>query len=199
MKEEEREGTVETHEESVLDDMLERTPAPSFLEPKGETQILVGEVVDARHPTLRGRVRVRWRDHEGQAFEKWLPTLMNLPIRVSDRVIMTQAANWPERVITGVIDGFAHRPEIERETAAAIELQRDEALRVRDAAGNDLVEVFEDERGAVIRLLREDVDLDLQGKLRISAKSIELEAKQGQARIKASDDVVVNGEVIHLN
>lgn len=48
-------------------------------------------------------------------------------------------------------------------------------------------------------LLRADLDLDLPGKLRISAKSIELEPKQGQARIEASDDVVVNGEVIHLD
>lgn len=61
------------------------------------------------------------------------------------------------------------------------------------------MEVFEDESGPVIRLLRDDIDLDLQGKLRVRAKSIELEAKEGQARIKASDDVVVVGEIIHLN
>jgi hypothetical protein len=210
MKEEEREQVsaeaVSTEEErsarkeSVLEEMLEQSaPVPSFLAPSGQMEILVGEVVDVKHPTLRGRVRVRWQDLEGQTFEKWLPTLQGLPVRVADRVMMTRAVNWPEHVVTGVVDGFANRPEIERETAAAVELQRDEALRVRSASGEDLVEVFEDERGPVIRLLKEDVDLDLQGKLRVRAKSIELEAKQGQAKIKASDDVIVNGEVIHLN
>jgi hypothetical protein len=185
---------------TVLDEMLEKAdPEPSFLTPTGAMEILVGEIVDTKHPVLRGRVRVRWSDLEGQTFEKWLPTLHGLPVRTSDRVMLTRALNWPEHVVTGVIDGFAKRPEIERETAAAIEIQRDEAVRVRSSSGEDLVEVFEDERGPVIRLLKEDVDLDLQGKLRVRAKSIELEAKEGQARIKASDDVVVNGEVIHLN
>jgi hypothetical protein len=203
--EEDRENaqSVEAGEtSSVLEEALDRAPAPempSFLAPSGSTESLVGEVVDTKHPSLRGRVRVRWRDLEGQTFEKWLPTLMNLPIRVSDRVLMTRATNWPEFVVTGVIDGFAARPEPSRETAAQLEIQRDEAVRVRSSSGEELVEIFEDERGPVIRLLKEDVDLDLQGKLRVRAKSIELEAKQGQARIKASDDVIVNGEVIHLN
>jgi hypothetical protein len=183
---------------SVLEEMLDRAPRELATSPAA-TEILVGEVVDTKHPTLRGRVRVRWSDRAGQTFEKWLPALMNLPVRVSDRVMLTRAGNWPERVVTGVIDGFTNRPELARDTAAAIALERDEATRVRSAAGDDLVEIFEDERGPVIRLLSKDVDLDIEGRLRISAKSIELEAKQGQARIKASDDVVVNGEVIHLN
>lgn len=190
---------TEAEERSPLEEMLEHAEVQSPFAPTGESGSLVGEVVDVRHPSLRGRVRVRWQDLEGQTFEKWLPTLQSLPVRVADRVLMIRAANWPEPVVTGVIDGFARRPEIERETKASLELKRDEAIRVQSAAGEDLVEVFEGENGPVIRLLRDDVDLDLQGKLRIRAASIELEAKQGQARIKASDDVVVVGETIHLN
>lgn len=196
----ERDDEVEVveAESSVLEEMLEQAPAP-VLAPSGVSSSLVGEVVDVRHPTLRGRVRVRWMDLEGQTFERWLPTLQGLPVRVADRVLMITAANWPEPVVTGVIDGFARRPERERASAATLELQRDEAVRVQSAAGEDLVEVFEDESGPVIRLLKDDVDLDLKGKLRVRAESIELEAREGQAQIKASDDVVVKGEIIHLN
>lgn len=204
MKHQQDEDAVETvepelDERSPLEEMLERTEAVSPFAPTGESGSLVGEIVDVRHPTLRGRVRVRWQDLEGQTFEKWLPTLHGIPVRAADRVLLIRAANWPEPVVTGVIDGFARRPEPDRDTAARLELQRDEAIRVQSASGEDLVEVFEDERGPVIRLLKEDVDLDLPGKLRVRATSIELEAKEGQARIKASDDVVVVGETIHLN
>ena len=183
--------------EGLLDAMLAEAPAPAPA--PGATESLVGEVVDARHPTLRGRMRVRWIDLEGRTLEKWLPALMNVPIRVSDRVLMTRAANWPEPVIVGLIDGFAARPEIERETKAAIELERDEAVRVCGADGQNLLEVFQGESGPVVRLLSEDVSLELKGKLKVKAESIELEATKGQARILASDDVVVRGEVVHLN
>lgn len=206
MKSEERDGIesqglqAEDSPASVLEEMLEDEPAARpLLAPRGVSANLIGEVVDARHPSLHGRVRVRWMDLEGQTFERWLPTLQGLPVRVADRVLMTIAENWHEPVVTGVLDGFARRPERARSSAAVLELKRDEAVRVQSSAGEDLVEVFEDEQGPVIRLLEKDIDLDLQGKLRVRAESIELEAKQGQTRITASDDVVVKGEIIHLN
>ncbi len=182
---------------SPLEAMLEH--APPVIASSGRTELLVGEVVDARHPTLRGRVRVRWQDLEGQTFEKWLPTLQGLPVRVGDRVVLSRAINWPEAIVTGVVDGFAARPEAPRETKAAVELLRDEAVRVQSADGTPLLELFQGEQGPVVRLLSEDVDLELSGSLRVRAESIEIEATKGQARIKASDDVVVRGEVIHLN
>ncbi len=187
---------------SALEQMLEAPapePPPALLAPAGATESLVGEVVDTEHPSLRGRVRVRWKDLEGQIFEKWLPTFLSLPVRVSDRVMMVRPSNFNEYVVTGVLDGFARRPEPERETKAALVLERDETLRVRNAAGDELLEIFEDDSGPVVRLLQDGVDIDLPGELRISAKSIELVAKQGQAKVTASDDVVVRGEAIHLN
>lgn len=193
---------AEELEASPLEEMLEEA-SPALAEPilraNGVTTSLVGEVVDDRHPSLRGRVRVRWSDLEGQLFERWLPALQGLPVRISDRVLLTQPSNWPEYVVTGVIDGFARRPEVDRHERASLELKRDEALRVKSQSGEDLLELFDTESGPVVRLLNPDVDLDLPGKLRIRAGSIELEAKRGQARITASDDVVVRGETVHLN
>lgn len=188
--------------QSPLEEMLEEAspPVAALLQRlPGVTDSLVGEVTDDRHPSLRGRVRVRWSDLEGQIFEKWLPTLHGLPVRVSDRVLLTQPSNWPEYVVTGVIDGFARRPDVDREERASLELKRDEVLRVRSQSGEDLLELFDGESGPVVRLLTPDVDIDLPGKLRVRASSIELEAKRGQVRITASDDVIVRGETVHLN
>jgi len=98
-----------------------------------------------------------------------------------------------------VIDGFARRPEPERAEAAALELQRDEAIRVRSKDGAELLEVFDTDHGPVVRLLSEDVELDLPGKLAVRAEAITLESKKGQTRIEASDDVIVKGEAVHLN
>lgn len=194
------EPVIEKEPGSSLEEMLETAErTPSVLQPAGATEHLVGEVVDDQHPSLRGRVRVRWTDLEGQTFEKWLATLMGLPVRVADRVLLTQPANYPERVVTGVLDGFARRPEMEKEEAASLELKRDEAVRVRSQSGEALIEVYEDDAGPVIKLLHEDVNLEIPGKMRVRAHSIELEATRGQARIEASDDVVVRGEVVHLN
>lgn len=188
--------------ESALDSMLAdaRAEAAAPLLPlPGVTSSLVGEVVDDRHPALRGRVRVRWADLEGQRFEKWLPTLQGLPVRVADRVILVQPSNWPELVVMGVLDGFERRPEVPRSVRASLVLERDEAIRVESKSGQELLELREEESGPVVRLLTGDVDLDIPGQMRVRAGAITLEATKGQARIEASDDVVVKGEIVRLN
>ena len=171
-------------------------PAPPAAPAAGS---VVAECVDARHPTLRGRISVRWRDAAGHERLEWAPTLQGLPVRVGDRVLLTRASNWPEWVVTGVVDGFARRPAPERSAKAALELERDEVVRVVAASGAPLVEVFDAGEGPVVRLLADDVALELPGALRVEAASIHLEATRGQARVTASDDVVLEGETIHLN
>jgi hypothetical protein len=187
---------VETDEvaDSSLDAMLERLPVGSPV----DGLCMLGEVLDARHPTLVGRVLVRWTTPTGER-ERWLPTLQGLPVRAADRVLMLHPANASECIVVGVVDGFAKRPEVERSTAAQLEIQRDEAVRVTGIDGRPIVEIHQGDEGPVVRLLHEDVNLQLPGKLRIQAKGLELAADQGPVKITATDDVVVKGEVIHLN
>ncbi|HLA63415.1 MAG TPA: hypothetical protein VK610_03250 [Rhodothermales bacterium] len=160
--------------------------------------VVVGECVDAAHPTLRGRVRVRWETSQGVA-ERWVPTLQNLPVRVADRVLLVHPGNHDEPVVVGVLDGFARRPEPERAETARFTLQRDEAVRVEGADGQPLVELFQSDAGPVVRLLQADVNVELPGALRISAEQIALRARAGTVEIEASDDVNVRGEVVNLN
>lgn len=183
-----------------LDTLLE---APEVTTARDEAQpaatALVGECVDAAHPTLVGRALVRWVTPDGREVQRWLSTLHGLPVRAGDRVLLTRPANWPDAIVTGVVDGFAKRPEVERAAAASLTLQRDEALRVVDARGAPLVEVRGGDAGPTVRLLTDDASVELAGGLTLSAERIELVARQGAVRIAAHDDVVVRGEHIKLN
>jgi hypothetical protein len=160
--------------------------------------VVVAEVLDDRHPSLVGRVEVQWRDDTGRGRRAWVPTLQGLSIRVKDRVLLTKPEGLDEPVVTGVLDGFTRRTT-ETTEAARIELRPDEVVRVCDSAGNAVLELQTTERGPLVRLLTDDTDVELPGKLRLRAKSLELEALAGPIKIKASDDVVVEGEIINLN
>ena len=160
---------------------------------------LVGECLDARHPSLLGRALVRWAAPDGEARESWLPTLHGCVVRAGDRVLLVSAANWPEPLVVGVVDGFARRPEPDRVPAASLALEKDESVTLTTAEGRALVEVRQGANGPVIRLADEDVHLELPGALRIDAREIVLAAKRGGIEIATGDDLHLRGEVIHLN
>ncbi|MFV9645339.1 MAG: hypothetical protein ACNYWU_05900, partial [Desulfobacterales bacterium] len=138
-------------------------------------------------------------DSAGREYKQWVPTLQNLPVRAKDRVLLVKPGNWDEMVVTGVIDGFSRRPEIKRKTGSLLELARDEAIRVTGSDGQELMEIFQTDSGPVVQLLHKDVNVKLPGRLCLQADSIELEAGAGPINIKATDDVCINGEMIHLN
>lgn len=198
------EPSVVHEERSAIDELVAASPArldeapPEQLSSLRPGEVIVGECVDARHPTLVGRLLVRWAAAGGEQ-ERWLPSLHGLAVRAHDRVLVSQPSNWPEPIVTGVVDGFAMRPEIPRTEALRIALHSDEVLRIATADDKPLVEVFASETGPVIRLMTDGVDLELPGALRISAASIDLVARQGEVRVNATDDVIVQGENIHLN
>ncbi len=177
----------------LFDEVLtdETVPAPPVA--------LVGEVVDQRHPVLQGRARVRWQDPVGEDHEQWLACLQGLVVRGGDRVMIQAAANWPEPVVTGVIDGFARRPDQPAREAARLELAADEAVTVTGQDEQPLLELRQTQDGVRVRLLREDVDVELPGRLCLRADELELRASAGGVTIAASDDVVVEGEAVRLN
>ena len=162
-------------------------------------ELFVGECLDDRHPSITGRVLISWQDAQSNTIEKWLPALQGLSVRKFDRVLLQQPVNWPEPIVFGVVDGCADRPEPDFESKHAIELKPDVAVRIDSHNGSPLVEICQVDDQAVVRLLSDDVNLDLNGKLKISAQSIDLAAKRGQVSITAEGDVVVKGEIIELN
>lgn len=160
---------------------------------------LVGECVDDCHAVLQGRVLVRFGGPGVAEREVWVPTLKGLPVRLADRVLLVRPDNGEEWIVTGVVDGFARRPVMAKQDVALLELKLDESVKVVSSEGHALVEISRGEAGPVVRVLQPDVNLEFAGKLAIKATSVEFEATQGTVTVKASDDVVIRGEVVHLN
>jgi hypothetical protein len=198
MKTDKAKTVVEPAQGNTLETLLEEHQARSEQRSPGSL-CAMGLCVDDRHPTLQGRVLVRWQAQGGQPQERWLPTLQGLPVRSADRVLMLHPEGCDEPVVTGVVDGFAQRPVPDKTIAATIELRRDEAVRLVGADGKPLLELHEGESGPVLTVLHDDLELAAPGRLRLRAKQVQLKAEQGPVEVLATDDVILRGEVIKLN
>ncbi len=196
---EQRQAEQEPHEEASTSrpDLLELAPSPGAALVGNAP--MVGRCIEERHPTLQGRVRVAIGDACGETTECWLPKLQGLAVREGDQVLLTKPSNWSEAVVVGVLDGFASRPETAKSAGAEVSLQPDECLRISNHDGTPLLELQGSVSGPMVRLLSDDVHLQARGALRLSGKSVSLQAEQGEATIEASADVVVQGENIQLN
>jgi hypothetical protein len=180
-------------EGSVFDQLLAASPKTW---PEGH---VVATCTEERHPTLTGRIRVRCEDERGCVHENWVATLQGLSVRVSDRVLVLKLPHQPDAIAVGVVDGFSQRPEPPKLVTQILEMKRDEALQVNAENGQPLLQIARNQQGPVIRLLQADTQIELPGKLCITADAIEMRARAGAVRIDASDDVEIVGEAIHLN
>ncbi len=180
---------------------LDRIIMTSLAQPgeAGRNAALVGECLAEKHPTLSGRVQISWRDAEGEPHQRWLPVLAEVVVREADRVLMVRPGNWPEPIVVGVIDGLEDQRERPVVPGAVLEIKRDETVTVMSDEGEPFLEISPGRDGPKLKILKRNVDLEVPGRLRMKAESIELQAKRGEVRITASDDVMVKGEIIHLN
>ncbi len=181
---------------SVTLEELDLTVAPS--RPPETTAPWVGTCIEDRHPTLQGRVRVRWVTSAGTVSDRWVPTLLGASVREGDRVLLLAVTNEPEPVVMGVLDGFTKRPEAQAQ-GPVLTLATGESLRVVANDGTALVEVRTTREGPVVRLLTADAMIELPGRLTVTADAIALHARRGAVEVTASDDVSVRGEVVRLN
>jgi hypothetical protein len=186
---------------SPLEELLAARPkslpgVPGEAWPEGH---VVATCTDDRHPTLAGRVRVRWENPRGHVCECWATTLSGLAVRVADRVLVLKLPHELDPVVLGVVDGFSRRPEVPRSVAQVLEMRGDETLQINADRGQPLVEITRNQQGPVLRLLQADTQIELSGRLSIAAAAIDLRARAGGVRIDASDDVEIAGEAIHLN
>lgn len=158
--------------------------------------------VQDRHPVLQGRVEVRWEalDGQGEGEERrWVPVLRNVAVRRDDRLLLLHPVGWDEPIVVGVVDGYRRRPEPGPEEGPTLALRADEALTILGAEGSPLIRVRQTEKGPEVRLLESTARMHLPEDLEISARSVKLQAREGEVRIEAHDDVVVRGEMIKLN
>lgn len=197
---------VLVEEDSVpsLRQLLEacKQPEPALVQRAPTTTYsIIGEVIDTHHPDLRGLIFVRWVNETGESSERWLKRVRGPMPRKGDRVLLEQPLNWPEKLVTAVLDDpICGEPVVENgEAGQTLELQQNQCLRITDAHHNPIVELYSSSQGPVVRLMNANVNLEVPGKLRFQADTIELEAGRGGVDIRTDADTVVRSRFIRLN
>ena len=160
---------------------------------------LIGTCLDTTHPTLHGRCLVFWIDATGLHHQEWLPCLQDIKPKQYDRVLLQQPANWFEPVICGILDGLKGPVDHEPVPGPSLRLDRNKALHIQDSEDNPILQIEQGEAGPTLRLLNDDVNIEIKGRLRLAARDIQLAARRGEINLQAKDDVRVQGEMIHLN
>lgn len=166
-----------------------------------DAAMLIGEVTDTHHPDAMGRIRVKWPTPRGDECERWLECVVGVKPTIGDRVVLQAPANWPEYLICGLLDRVRRDEPIRApaEPAVALSLERDKCVQVEDAAGRPLLRVRTSPDGPVLTLLDTDVNIEVAGKLRLSAQTLELAAGRGGVDIRTEADTVVRSRYIRLN
>ncbi|NJD11204.1 MAG: hypothetical protein FIB01_12485 [Gemmatimonadetes bacterium] len=191
-----------SQQQAVALKVLEPNPAAAdeARAPHPAPGMLVGICVSDAHPTLRGRVHIRWMSAEGEAQDAWLPQVQGVVAREGDRVLLASPSNHDEQIVIGVLDGLGANIEVPAsERGPLLQLAPDEALRIAGPDGQPILEVKVTPTGPEVRLFVPAEGLQLPGAFRVSAEEIELQARNGELRIDAAGDVKVAGEIIRLN
>lgn len=174
---------------------------PIHSEERTRSTTLIGEVTDTHHPDALGRVRVKWSMQDGSACERWLECVDGVKPRIGDLVLLQSPENWPEYLVSGLLKRAGRGEPIEPavEPAVVLGLEADQCVQVSDAAGCPLLQVRASPDGPVVTLLNRDVNIEVAGKLRLAAQTIELEGGGGGVDIRTDADTVVRSRYIRLN
>jgi hypothetical protein len=67
--------------------------------------LFVGQVIESCAPTNPARAITRWRTADGQLHEQTLTIVKGLTVASGDLVLLQRPSNWPEWMITQVVQG----------------------------------------------------------------------------------------------
>jgi hypothetical protein len=174
---------------------LERSPQ----DPATGTVLVVGDVLDTHHPTLPGRVLVRWLDDKVTTQEDWLEPERHLSLVKGDRVLVTRPAGWREWIVTGAL-GRSAAPEAQPAASTqTLRLGPGEGLTVEGHDGTPLVTLHHGPQGPRLEVNSDSLEISARQKLKLSAQTIELMSGDGGMELRTEGDVVVRGRFIRLN
>lgn len=171
---------------------------------RAESATLIGEVTDTHHPDAIRRIRVRWGMPDGNVCERWLECIEGLKAHIGDRVVLQAPVNWPEYLICGVFRRAGCGDPIDpvesvAAPAIALSLEPNKCVQVSDADGQPLLQVRASADGPVVTLLNRNVNIEVAGKLRLSAQTLEFEGGRGGIDIRTDADTVVRSRYLRLN
>ncbi len=185
-----------------LDELLaDATMRPSVDGAAGEPAgTLVGEVIDTHHPHRPGRILVRWESAAHEVCEAWLVPIASLRGRIGDRVLLVRPGNWSEWIATAVLGGPPAPPQPSPPAAAhEVRLEVGQAIQIHAADGTPLFAIEPSARGPVVRVLGRDLELAVDGRLRLAADRIECVSGQGGTDLRSDGEIVARSPRIRLN
>jgi hypothetical protein len=170
--------------------------------------VIVGEIVDTHHPHLPGRVLVRWWPSADGERSEWLHHERHLTLARGDRVLVTLPLGWSEWLVTGAL-GRPQNPAPESIEAPAaanpteatprLQLEPGQALLIVGHDGEPLLQVRQAPEGLRLELVRDQLEIKAQRRLRLSADSIEIAAGSGGVDVRTEGDAVTRARAIRLN
>jgi hypothetical protein len=146
--------------------------------------------------TEHGRV-LTIRDHSADPCDEPVRAdcLDHVAVAAGDLVLALHVNVLGRPVVIGCLSGTSMLPLPGGYAAEAVS----NGLVLKNAQGEAVLAIETVGASPTIKLAEGDVALDVAGRLKIAARSIDMEAKLGNVNITANDDVVVLGERVRLN
>jgi hypothetical protein len=184
----------------LLDEIAEATSA-------NEVAVLalpvsfLGVCLDEKADTPDGSCRVRYQNSAGEPVEARLQYLAGLFLRPGDEVLLSQPVGASKPVVIGCLagDGADRSLPLPGGRKLLFDAEESSTVRLELADGNVVLEIDLATEVPTIRLPQKDLTLDLEGRLKIEARSIDLVSRLGNVNVKANDDFKVVAERVWLN
>jgi hypothetical protein len=185
------EDSAELARESLNDPRTEHSPM------EAAATLVVGDVVDTHHPSLPGRVLVRWLDERVTEREEWLEPERHLSLVNGDRVLVTRPTGWRQWIVTGALGRGSGSPSAA--TTQVLRLGPNETLSIQGHDGNPLLTLHQGPQGLKLELSSENLEVSALRTLRLSAHTIEIVSADGGITLRTEGETVVRAKLIHLN
>jgi hypothetical protein len=158
----------------------------------------------ASEPQRAGVCQVCFDEGAEKGTAQWVPYLEGLCLRDGQTVLVAKAGSNGSLVVIGGLKAGGTTQHWSSPGGQSVVVEgyaRDScsAIRVLSRDGSPALEVDLTGMVPTLRLGGEDVELNMTGRLRIAARSIELESTLGSVVVKANDDFKVDAERIRLN
>lgn len=183
--------------QQLLEAALEDHGVKRTVQAPAATAVVAGDVLDTHHPSLPGRVLVRFFDDAALQHEDWLEAERHLTLVTGDRVLVTRPAGFPDWIVTGAI-GRRTQPAA-RAPGQVLRLGPGESLTIQAHDGSALITLHQGPEGPRLEVSQENLEISAKQKLRLSAESIELVSREGGLELRSEGEAIMRASVIRLN
>ena len=166
---------------------------------------LLGTCLRPFDPDRKGLCEVRFEKPDGTMRREWLRYIDGIALRENDSVLLITPGGSDAPIVVGRLSGAETHLSWELPSGHKLVVEKQGqaneicSIRVEMSDGRTALEIDLHGEVPTVRLPHKDLSLDLEGRLKIAARSIDLVSKLGNVNVKANDDFKVNAERIWLN